>query len=135
MVYLFVREFRMLLDFFVWDVNKVRNIHRNRYAVAVQRLLVHLFSGFSECMWLILRTLCRFGRHISFAWFDLNLLRQVSVAVVQISDHEKCAGVLIACNILSLLLLQEDISCYCRKISVDLTSSVIVRCGSFCTAM
>ena len=77
----------MLLDFFVWDVNKARNIYRNRSAVAGGRLLVRLFSGFSECMWLILKTLCRFGRHIYFAWFDLNLLQQVSVTVVQISDR------------------------------------------------
>ena len=91
MVYLFVREIRMLLDFFVWDVNKVRNIYRNMYAVAGRRLLIHLFSGFSECMWLILETLCHFGRHeISFAWFDSNLLQQVSVAVVQISDCKGC---------------------------------------------
>ena len=79
----------MLLDFFVWDVNKVRNIYRNRHAVAGRRFLVRLFSGFSECMWLILKTLCRFGRHISLAWFDSNLLQQVSVAVVQISDPRK----------------------------------------------
>ena len=81
----------MLLDFFVWDVKKVRNIYRNRHAVAGRRLLVHLFlkfSGFSECMWLILKTLRRFGRHISFVWFDSNLLQQVSVAVVQISDRK-----------------------------------------------
>ena len=45
-VYLFVRGFRMLLDFFVWDVKKVRNIYRNRHAVAGRRLFVHLFSGF-----------------------------------------------------------------------------------------
>ena len=68
----------------MWDVNKVRRIfYRNRYAVAGRRLLVRLFSGFSECMWLILKTLRRFGRHIGFAWFDSNLLQQVSVAVVQ----------------------------------------------------
>ena len=53
-------------------------------------LLVCLFSGFSECMWLILKTLCRFGQHIGFAWFDSNLLQQVSVAVVQISDRKVC---------------------------------------------
>ena len=35
-----------------------------------------------------------------------------------------------ACNILSLLLLQENISCHGRKISVDLTSSVIVAVAS-----
>ena len=40
----------MVLDVFVWDVNKVRNIYRNRSAVAGRRLLVRLFSGFSECM-------------------------------------------------------------------------------------
>ena len=43
----------MLLDFFVWDVKKVRNIYRNRHAVAGRRLLVRLFlkfSSFSECM-------------------------------------------------------------------------------------
>ena len=54
----------MLLDFFVWDVTKVQNIYRNRHAVAVRRLLVRLFlkfSGFSECMWHILKTLGRFG--------------------------------------------------------------------------
>ena len=28
------------------------------------------------------------GRHISFAWFDSNLLQQVSVAVVPISDRK-----------------------------------------------
>ena len=33
----------MLLDFFVWDVKKVRNIYRNRHAVAGRRLLVRLF--------------------------------------------------------------------------------------------
>ena len=78
----------MLLDFFLWDVKKVRNIYRNRYVVAGRQLLVHLFSGFSKCMWLILKTLRRFGRHISFVWFDSNLLQQVSVAVVQISDSK-----------------------------------------------
>ena len=75
----------------MWDVKKVRNIYRNRHAVVGQQLLVHLFlkvSGFSECMWLALKTLRRFGRHISFAWFDSNLLQQVSVAVVQISDRK-----------------------------------------------
>ena len=86
--YLFVHGFRMLLDFFMWDMKKVRNINRNRHAVAGRQLPFHLFSGFSECMWLIsLKTLRRFGRHISFVWFDLNLLQQVSVAAVQISDH------------------------------------------------
>ena len=55
----------MLLDFFVWDVKKVRNIYRNRHAVAGRRLLVRLFLKF-RCMWLILKTLRRFGRHISF---------------------------------------------------------------------
>ena len=65
MVYLFVGGFRMLLDFFVWDVKKVRNIYRNRHTVVGRRLLVRLllkFNGFSECMWLILKTLRRFGR-------------------------------------------------------------------------
>ena len=38
-------------------------------------------------MWFILKTLRRFGRHISFVWFDSNLLQPVSVAVVQISDR------------------------------------------------
>ena len=88
MVYLFVREFRTLLDFFVWDVKKVRNINRNRHAVAGWQLLVRRFSDFSECMWLILKTLRCFGRHISFVWFDSNLLQQVSVAAVQISDRK-----------------------------------------------
>ena len=81
----------MLLDFFVWDVKKIRNIYRDRHAVAGRRLLVRLllkFSGFSEFTWLILKTLCRFGRHISFVWFESNLLQQVSVAVVQISDRK-----------------------------------------------
>ena len=80
----------MLLDFFVWHVKKVRNIYRNRHAVVGRQLLVRLFltfSGFRECMWLILKTLRCFGRHISFVWFDSNLLQQVSVAVVQISDR------------------------------------------------
>ena len=91
MVYLFVGGFRMLLDFFVWDVKKVRNIYRNRHAFVGQQLLVHLFlkvSGFSKCMWLALKILRRFGRHISFVWFDSNLLQRVSVAVVQISDRK-----------------------------------------------
>ena len=87
MVYLFVHGFRMLLDFFVWDVKKVWNIYRNRHAVAGRRLLARLFSGFSECMWLILKTLRRLRRHISFVWLASNLLQQVSVAVVQISDR------------------------------------------------
>ena len=78
----------MLLDFLVWDVKKVPNINRNRHAVAGRRLLFRLFSGFSKCMWLIsMKTLHRFGRHISFVWFDLNLLQQVPVAAVQISDR------------------------------------------------
>ena len=64
--------------------------YRNRYAAAGRRLLIRLFSGFSECTWLILKTLCRFGRHIGFAWFDSNLLQLVSVAVVQISDRKVC---------------------------------------------
>ena len=40
----------MLIDFFAWDncVKKVRNIYRNRHAVAGRRLLVRMFSGFSE---------------------------------------------------------------------------------------
>ena len=80
----------MLPDFFVWDLKMVRNIYRNKHAVAGRRLLVRLFlkfSGFSECMWHILKTLRRFGRHISFVWIDSNLLQQVSVAVVHISDR------------------------------------------------
>ena len=80
----------MLLNFFVWDVKKVRNIYRNRHAVAGRRLFVRLFlkfSSFSEYMWLFLKTLRRFGRHISLVWFDSYLLQQVSVAVVQISDR------------------------------------------------
>ena len=41
---------RMLLDFFVWDncVKKARNIYRSRHTVAGRRLLVRMFSGFSE---------------------------------------------------------------------------------------
>ena len=129
----------MLLDFFLWDMKKVRNICQNRHAVAGRRLLVCLFSGFSECMRLILKTLHRFGRRISFVWWglvDSNLLQQVSVAVVQISDR-KVSWSVFHLHISSLLLLN------CKKIflvtavtvSVDLTSSVIVICGSFCTAM
>ena len=40
----------MLLDFFEWDncVKKVGNIYRNRHTVAGRRLLVRMFSGFSE---------------------------------------------------------------------------------------
>ena len=40
----------MLLHSFVWEtsVKKVRNIYRNRHAVAGRRLLVGLFCGFSE---------------------------------------------------------------------------------------
>ena len=128
MVYLFVGGFRMLLDFFVWDVKTVRNIYRNRHAVAGRRLLVRLFlkfSGFRECMWHILKTLRRFGQHISFVWFDSNLLQQVSVAVVQFLTV-KCPGVLSVCNVSRLLLLQENISRHGRKISVDLTSPAIV---------
>ena len=34
------------------------------------------------------KTLCRFGSPTSFAWFDSNLLKQVSVALVQISDRK-----------------------------------------------
>ena len=40
----------MLLDFFVWDnrVKTVGNIYRNRHTIAGRRLLVRVFSGFSE---------------------------------------------------------------------------------------
>ena len=62
-------------------------------AVAGRRLILRLFSGFSECLWLILKTLRRFGRHISFVWFDSNLLQQVSVVAVQISDRKVSWGI------------------------------------------
>ena len=42
----------------------------------------------NACAWLVLKTFRRFGRHISFVWFDWNLLQQVSVAVAQISDRK-----------------------------------------------
>ena len=85
-------------------------------------------------MWLILKTLRRFGRHISFVWFDSNLLQQVSVAVVQISDR-KVSWSAFRLQYLEFVIVARNISCRGREISVDLTSSVILRCGSFCTAM
>ena len=85
-------------------------------------------------MWLILKTLRRFGRHISFVWFDSNLLQQVSVAVVQISDR-KVSWSAFRLQYLEFVIVARNISCHGREISVDLTSSVILRCGSFCTAM
>ena len=94
-------EFTLASGLFVcaWiqDVARLGRVGREKgseylpknHAVAGRRLLVRLLhSGFSECMWLILKTLRHFGRHISFVWFDLNLLQQVLVAVVQISDRK-----------------------------------------------
>ena len=130
-VYLFVGGFRMLLDFFVWDVKKLRNIYRHRHAVSGQQLLVRLFlqvSGFSECMLLTLKTSRRFGRHISFVWFDLNLLQQVSVAVVQISDH-KVSWSAFRLQYFKFVIVARKYFLYImhgHKISVDLTSSAIV---------
>ena len=43
----------------------------------------------NACLVAYFENLSRFGRHISFAWFDSNLLQQVSVAVVQISDRKE----------------------------------------------
>ena len=82
----------MLLDFFVWDVKKVRNIF-NEIGMRLQVggssfvCFYNLAALANACAWFVLKTLRRFGRHISFVWFDSNLLQQVSVAVVQISDR------------------------------------------------
>ena len=118
--------------------HEIRIVKRNRHAVEGRRLLVRLLLAFnSESMWLILKTLRHFGQHISF----VSMFGLIRIFCNRFQSQQfkfltvKCPGVLSACNISSLLLLQENISCRGRKISVDLTSSVIVRCGSFCTAM
>ena len=67
-------------------------------------------------MWFILKTLCHFGRHIGFVWFDSNLLQRVSVAVVQISVRK----------VFWSSFCMQYFEFVGRNISVDLTSSEVV---------
>ena len=128
----------MLLDFFVWDVKfgLLTEIEmRLRVGGSSFVCLAALASVCtSECMWLILKTLRRFGRHISFVWFDSNILQQISVSAVQISDG-KVSRSAFRLQYFEFVIVARNYFLSRRKISVDLTSSVIVRCGSFCTAM
>ena len=64
------------------------------------------------------------GDIFSFVWFDSNLLQQVSVAVVQISDR-KVSWSAFRLQYFEFVIVARNISCHGRKISVDLTSSAI----------
>ena len=90
----------------------------------------------NACAWLVLKTLRRLGDINSFVWFDSNLLQQVSVAVVQISDRKVSWSAFRLQYFEFVIVAARNISCHGRKISVDLTSSAIVVASVHqCTAM